>query len=80
MKTIEYLKERLLAAMKDAALLEKKIKEEERRTTKFDIRVVVETKDFGDSWDWRRTVLSHHELTLEQRDKLIASLRWLRKI
>ena len=79
MGTIEYLKERLLSAMKEVTLLEKKIKEEERRTERFDIRVVVETKSF-DERDWSRTILSHHELTLDQRDKLIGNLRWLRNI
>ena len=77
-KTVEHLKERLGKALKETAFLVKAIEEEERATTKFDVRVVVETKGFGE-WDWRRMVLSHQELTLHQRDKLVESLRWLRQ-
>lgn len=80
MKTIEYLKERLDSALKGVAVLEKAIREEERRTIqKFDVRVVVETKAF-EELDWQGTILTHRELTLEQRDVLIQNLRWLRNV
>ena len=46
---------------------------------KFDIRVVVETKGYGEQ-DWRRTVLVQLDLTLVQRDRMIANLAWLRNV
>lgn len=76
---MDYLKEKLRQAKDDVERYKRGIKEEEKRTQKFETRVVVETKAFGD-WDWRRTVLVHLNLTLEQRDRLIESLRWLRNV
>ena len=46
---------------------------------KFDVRVVVETKGYGE-WDWRRMVLVQLDLTLEQRNRMIANLAWLRNV
>ena len=53
--------------------------ERKRKMEKFDIRVVVETKGYGEQ-DWRRTVLVQLDLTLEQRDRMIANLAWLRNV
>lgn len=78
MHKIEYLKERL----EEVELLLKEINLEDLEdfgVQKFDVRVVLETKPFNE-WEWRRTILSKHELTLEQRNKLIGNLRWLRNV
>ena len=52
--------------------------EEEKGTTKSDVKVVVETRGHGDR-DIRRTTLVQLDLTSEQRVRLIKSLAWLRK-
>ena len=52
---------------------------ERKMEKKFDVRVVVETKGYGE-WDWRRMVLVQLDLTLEQRNRLIANLAWLRNV
>lgn len=78
MKTeVYYLKEELKKQLEKVALYQRKIKEEERRTTKIVTRVVIETK-YGENC-WRGMVLAELTLTLEQRDELIGNLNWMRK-
>jgi hypothetical protein len=67
--------EGLAKASEEVDYYEQKIKEEERRTQKYRVRVIVETeveKDF-----WRSITLADLDLTLEQRERVIA---WLRKV
>ena len=79
MKTdIYYLKEELKKASEYVEKLTREIGEEEKRTTKLDVRVVLETRGFGE-WDTERVCLAHLDLTLWQRNKLIQNLAWLRK-
>ena len=59
--------------------IEREKQAEKRRTTKFGVRVVVETESFKD-WDWSRLILAEHELTVEQRDRMIGNLAWLGNI
>ena len=56
--------------MKEVDFLLLKLKE----TEKFDVRVVIETRGFGEQ-DWEKMIISYHELTLDQRDELIEELR-----
>ena len=76
---MDYLKGKLEQAQRAVALFKRGIEEEERRTEKFVVRVVVETRGFGE-YDWRRTTLCQHDLTIEERDNLIESLGWLERV
>ena len=44
---------------------------------KFNVRIVVETK-YGENY-WRSRILTELDLTLEQRERLIATLAWIGK-
>ena len=79
MNVIEYLKDRRETAMENVALCTRKIREEEEKTKRHDIRVVVETRADGGS-EYRRTIIAEQFLTLEQRDRMIGNLAWLRRV
>jgi flagellar motility protein MotE (MotC chaperone) len=72
---IEYMKEELARLLKRVKDLERTIKKEEERLEKHTVRIVVETK-YGRSI-WKNTILAELDLTMEQRERVIANLEWL---
>jgi hypothetical protein len=76
-KPIDYLKERLEKTLEEVTFLKEKIRIEEKKDRKYTVKVIVETeveKDF-----WRSTTLAELDLTIEERERVIANLAWLRK-
>jgi hypothetical protein len=76
---MDYLKEKLEQAQSDVLRYARKIKEEERRTQKFEVRIIALTRREG-KCIWEEKNLCEHVLTLSERDSLIGNLWWLKDV
>ena len=75
-RPIEYLKERLGKAEEEVAIIKDRIREEEAKTQKFNVKVLIETK-LGDNYIKTITV-SELYITIDERNRLLSNLAWLR--
>ena len=73
---LEYLKERLGKAEEEVTVIKHRIEEEEARTKRYDVKVLIETA-FG---DFTRTItVSELYITIDERNRLLSNLAWLRR-